>query len=70
MFGCRKDTQYQNYIQWTFTGIPNPKCGNGSKQQTGTPKMGINPKFKKKGRNKFQNILLPNMKMITYNNVI
>eukprot|EP00957_Ditylum_brightwellii_P112013 8541625-Ditylum_brightwellii.AAC.1 len=32
-----RDVQYQSYVRWKFTGIPNPECGNGNKGQTRNP---------------------------------
>eukprot|EP00957_Ditylum_brightwellii_P173901 13239022-Ditylum_brightwellii.AAC.1 len=40
-YGRTEDAQYRSYVCWKFTGILNPRCGNGSKGQTKTPNMGV-----------------------------
>jgi hypothetical protein len=66
-YGCTKDVRYRSYVRWKSTGILNPRCGNGSRGQTGTPNMGVITKFEIKGGNKFEINLLPNIKIANYN---
>eukprot|EP00957_Ditylum_brightwellii_P093529 7121999-Ditylum_brightwellii.AAC.3 len=40
VYDSSRDVRYQSYVQWKFTGIPNPECGNGNKGQTRNPYPG------------------------------
>eukprot|EP00957_Ditylum_brightwellii_P053283 4039965-Ditylum_brightwellii.AAC.1 len=44
-----KDVRYRRYVQWKFTGIPNPTCGNGSDGQSRNPYLRGDNEIQNKG---------------------